>query len=161
MENTKNKLRNLLEKMLDNPDENGCYFVDYWDENEENPFEWKAVINGPIGTPYEGGYYKLKLIFDQKFPITGPKIKFVTTIYHCNISNEGLICLNLIKNWKENYTIPQVLKSVYQMLAVQNPNDAYSNEDGVNKGTEYLTNRSEFDRKARLFRDKYARLNQL
>lgn len=161
METTKQKLRNLLDYMLDNPDENGCYFVDYWDEKVENPFEWKAVINGPIGTPYEGGYYKLKISFSENFPTSGPKVVFITKVYHCNISDTGTICLNLLKKWNSKTTIDEILKSVYQMMAVQNPDDAYSNEENINKGTQYKNNRKEFDRKVREYRDKYARLNQL
>ena len=161
MEETKEKLRNLIEYMFDNPDENGCYFIDYWDEKVENPFEWKAVINGPIGTPYEGGYYKLKITFSKDFPNSGPIIKFITKIYHCNISDNGSICLNLIKkwnpkNWNPKTTMDEIFKSIYHMLAVQNPEDPY-----YDRGTIYKNHREQFDKNAREYRDKYARLDQL
>ena len=161
MEDIKEYLRKLIEYMVDNPNENGCYFIDYWDEETENPFEWKAVINGPIGTPYEGGYYKLKITFKEDFPNSGPDIKFITKIYHCNISDNGKICLNLIKNWNPKKwnpkkTMDEILKSIYQMLAVQNPDDPYDD-----RGKIYKNNRDEFDKNAREYRDKYARLDQL
>lgn len=166
MEDSKKKqLTDLLEYMFDHPDENGYYYVDYWepDKNDEelNPFEWKAVINGPIGSPYEGGYYKLKVTFKDDFPISGPIIKFITKIYHCNISDNGDICLNIIKywdpkKWDRNKTMDSIFKSIYDMLIVQNPKDSY-----CNRGDEYLKKRDEFNKKAREYRDKYARLNQL
>lgn len=161
MENTKNNLRNLINYMFDHPDENGCYFIDYWDDKEENPFEWKAVLNGPIGTPYEGGYYKLKITFEKNFPKSKPNIKFITKIYHCNISDNGSICLNLIKHWNPEKwnpekTMDEILKSIYQMLAIQNPEDSY-----YERGKEYKENRKVFDMKAREYRDSFARLNQL
>ena len=51
-----------------------------------------------------------------------PKVKFITKIYHCNISDNGTICLNLLKKWNPEkwnpkITMDEILKSIYQMLA--------------------------------------------
>lgn len=161
-EKTKIKLRNLIDDLIDNPDINASYFVDYWNENDEDPFQWKVVVNGPVGSPYEGGYFKLKVEFPDDFPTSAPTVKFITKIYHCNVlESTGKICLNKLTSWKPDYKMKDIFEDIYYMLDNQNPDSAYLNEEGINKGTEYKNNREEFNRKARKYVDSYARLSQL
>ena len=49
---------------------------------EENLFEWEASIQGPPGTPYEGGTFTLDLSFPVRYPYLPPKVTFKTKIYH-------------------------------------------------------------------------------
>lgn len=48
--------------------------------------KWKATLIGPIDTPYEGGIFELSIQFPVNYPFKPPTIKFMTKIYHCNIS---------------------------------------------------------------------------
>ena len=63
---------------------------------EDNLFEWEASIQGPPGTPYEGGTFILDFIFPARYPFEPPKVTFRTKIYHCNISSDGFISLDLL-----------------------------------------------------------------
>ena len=64
--------------------------------NESNQRIWTATILGPEGSPYEGGAFKLSVTFPEEYPFTAPKLKFITKIYHCNISSSGSICLDIL-----------------------------------------------------------------
>jgi ubiquitin-protein ligase len=41
-------------------------------------------IRGPSGTPYEGGVFVAVLTFPKDYPLSPPKMKFTTDIYHPN-----------------------------------------------------------------------------
>ena len=45
---------------------------------------WRAVICGPIDTPWEGGVFHLSLTFADDYPAAPPVVKFLSTIYHPN-----------------------------------------------------------------------------
>ncbi|KMS95771.1 hypothetical protein BVRB_005150 [Beta vulgaris subsp. vulgaris] len=46
-----------------------------------------ADIDGPAGTPYEYGVFRMKLILSSDFPHSPPKGYFLTKIFHPNIAN--------------------------------------------------------------------------
>jgi len=82
----------------------------------ESLYEWVATITGPKGTPYEGGIFTLKISIPKDYPFKPPKIKFVTKIYHCNIDEDGSICLDILKdNWSPALTIDKLCYQ-YQVL---------------------------------------------
>jgi ubiquitin-conjugating enzyme E2 D/E len=86
--------------------------------------KWDATIFGPEGTPYENGIFKLKIDFTSEYPFKPPIIRFVTKIYHCNINNDGYICLDILsKNWSPVLSIGKVLISICSLLAEPNPDD--------------------------------------
>jgi ubiquitin-conjugating enzyme E2 S len=61
-------------------------------------------------TPYEEGYFKIKLVLDESFPDTPPKGYFMTKIFHPNVSDKGEICVNTLKkDWKPELGIRHVL----------------------------------------------------
>ena len=64
----------------------------------QNYYEWEAFIEGPKDSPYENGIFRLTLTFPVNYPIRPPQVKFVTKIYHCNISSQGDICLDVLKD---------------------------------------------------------------
>lgn len=87
-------------------------------------FEWDATIIGPEGTPYHNGLFTLKIHFPSEYPFRPPNITFQTKIYHPNISQNGSICLDILKKeWSPALSISKVLLSICSLLNDPNPND--------------------------------------
>ena len=62
--------------------------------SEGNLRQLKGTINGPIGTCYEGGVFEIDIQIPKQYPFEPPKMKFLTKIWHPNISSQtGAICL--------------------------------------------------------------------
>ncbi|CRH00393.1 ubiquitin-conjugating enzyme E2 N, putative [Plasmodium relictum] len=90
----------------------------------ENYRHFKILINGPEGTPYEGGTYKLELFLPEQYPMEPPKVRFLTKIYHPNIDKLGRICLDILKDkWSPALQIRTVLLSVQALLSSPEPDD--------------------------------------
>jgi ubiquitin-conjugating enzyme (huntingtin interacting protein 2) len=61
--------------------------------------ELKGRIFGPPETPYEGGIFFLEILIPETYPFSPPKVRFVTKIWHPNISSvTGAICLDILKD---------------------------------------------------------------
>jgi hypothetical protein len=52
--------------------------------NEDDMFVWEALIQGPEGTPFEGGIFPAELKFPKDYPLAPPKMKFMVDVWHPN-----------------------------------------------------------------------------
>jgi len=99
--------------------------------SDENMLDVTGIIEGPEGTPYAGGYFKVKFKFTEEFPASPPKCWFATKIFHPNVSGAGEICVNTLKkDWKSEYGIGHILITVKCLLIYPNPESALDEEAG-------------------------------
>ena len=84
--------------------------------HEDNLRYFDVEIHGPTQSPYEGlqpilttcleilltyplgGIFKLELFLPDDYPMTPPKIRFLTKIFHPNVDKLGRICLDVLKS---------------------------------------------------------------
>jgi len=85
----------------------------------------RGQIMGPPDTPYQDGKFHLDITIPETYPFNPPKVKFVTKIWHPNISSvTGAICLDILKDqWAAAMTLRTVLLSIQALLASPEPDD--------------------------------------
>ncbi|CAG8588811.1 14862_t:CDS:2, partial [Cetraspora pellucida] len=99
--------------------------------NELNICDVQAWISGPEGTPYEGGFFKVKVVFGADFPTVPPKCNFITKIFHPNVSKTGEVCVDTLKrDWNKDYGIEHILLTIKCLLIVPNPESALNDDAG-------------------------------
>ncbi|KAF7717904.1 Uncharacterized protein PECH_002696 [Penicillium ucsense] len=97
--------------------------------HEDNLRYFDVSIHGPSQSPYEGGIFRLELFLPDDYPMTPPKIRFLTKIYHPNIDRLGRICLDVLKNnWSPALQIRTILLSIQALLGAPNPDDPLAND---------------------------------
>jgi ubiquitin-protein ligase len=100
-----------------------------------NSFDlWEGLLNGPIGTPYEGFAWKISLDTSSRkgkvYPSYPPVVKFITNIKHINV-NGGNICLDILEDpssgsssqnqWSPVLRLSKIMFSLLDLI--QNPNE--------------------------------------
>ncbi|GLJ29654.1 hypothetical protein SUGI_0584750 [Cryptomeria japonica] len=128
-----------------------------WPANQNLLNHLEAQIEGPEGTVYAKGVFKLEIQVPERYPFEPPNVRFVTPIYHPNIDSGGRICLDILNlppkgAWRPSLNIATVLASIGLLLSEPNPDDGLM----CDISAEYKHNRSTFDQKARSWTQKYA-----
>ncbi|KAF9549655.1 Ubiquitin-conjugating enzyme E2 T [Mortierella hygrophila] len=128
-----------------------CYPVN------DNIVHLQAEIAGPEDSPYHGGSFRIDIHIPDRYPFEPPRCQFLTRVYHPNIDEQGLICLDILKGppkgtWLPSINITTMLISLQLLLAQPNPDDPLL----VDVATEFKENRELFKYKAKEFTKKYA-----
>lgn len=146
------RLTREIKKLVEHPPEGiFCYAPD-----TTNVF--KINILGPNSSPYEGALFELELEIPDRYPFVPPRLKFITSVYHPNIDNQGRICMDLLKmppngGWKPTISLENLIVAVQSLLGNPNPDDPLM----IDIAEEYRFSRKEFERKARQFAEKHGR----
>lgn len=121
--------------------------------NEQDVTDISVEVDGPAGTPYEGGLFRMKLSLPSDFPNSPPKGFFTTKIWHPNVSKSGEICVNVLKrDWKSDLGIKHVLLVIRCLLIEPYPESALNEE----AGKALLEDYSEYARYAKLMTSLHA-----
>lgn len=96
----------------------------------DNLMLWDATISGPDDTPWEGGLFNLEMAFEDDYPNSPPRVKFLTQgVFHPNVYTNGSICLDILKSqWSPSYDVRTLLLSIQSLLADPNPASAANAE---------------------------------
>ena len=117
--------------------------------NPNDLFTWQISLLGPSETPYEGGVFFLEADFPDNYPTSGPKIKFLTKIFHCNVFDWG-ICISTLNNWVPT-PMDKVIADIFQLFYVNNP------DNNGQPSQEFRNNRPLFEKHCREWVQLYAK----
>ena len=129
-------------------------------QNDDDIRNWKCVIFGPYNTPYKGGVFYVNITFPQDYPNVPPKVRFITPIYHVNVSSNnnslnselGEPNLNILNFWKPEYKVKDVLISIHSLFYMNNISCSFS----PNMADELRNNKALYEDKIKYFTRKYA-----
>jgi ubiquitin-conjugating enzyme (huntingtin interacting protein 2) len=116
-------------------------------------------IDGPQDTVYQGGVWKVDIVIPSNYPFEPPKMKFVTHLWHPNVSSQtGAICLDILKDnsvggaWSPALTMRTALMSLQALMCAPEPKDP---QDAV-VARQYMDERKAWEAKAREWTRVYA-----
>ncbi|KAB2576645.1 putative ubiquitin conjugating enzyme protein [Lasiodiplodia theobromae] len=103
--------------------------------SEDDMFVWEALIQGPEGTPFDGGIFPAELKFPKDYPLAPPTMRFLCDMWHPNVYPNGTVCISILhppgddpnhyehasERWSPIQSVEKILISVMSMLA--EPND--------------------------------------
>mmetsp|Transcript_52578 Transcript_52578/g.103757 ORF Transcript_52578/g.103757 Transcript_52578/m.103757 type:complete len:197 (-) Transcript_52578:128-718(-) len=123
-----------------------------------DPFNAKhltGTLKGPDDTPYAGGTFDVDIVIPEDYPFSPPKMKFVTKVWHPNVSSvTGAICLDILKDqWSPALTMKTAMLSLQALMCSPEPNDP---QDAV-VATMYKERYEEFVSTAKYWTESYAR----
>ncbi|KAN0063568.1 Ubiquitin-conjugating enzyme E2 1 [Thecaphora frezii] len=120
----------------------------------ESPFHLIGTFPGPENSPYDGGIFDVDIQVSEGYPFQPPKMKFITKVYHPNISSaSGAICLDILKDqWSPVLTLKSTLMSLRSLLCSPEPTDPQDAEVAKH----YMSDKADFEATAKYWTEIYA-----
>ncbi|KAH7979912.1 hypothetical protein HPB49_011906 [Dermacentor silvarum] len=97
----------------------------------------QALLLGPPGTPYEGGFFWFVMRCPPEYPAKPPQVRLMTTDegrvrFGPNFNESGMICLSILStwpgaSWKPTHRIRVVLNALLSLMTT----DPYFNEPAL------------------------------
>lgn len=109
------------------------------EQEEENLTKVHALIVGPRKTPYDGGFFYLKMRFPPDYPHRPPKVKLLTTgggvvRFNPNLYANGMVCISMLGTWDgPSWTPAQCLITVLTEIQSVMNKEPYDNEPDLEK----------------------------
>jgi peroxin-4 len=99
-----------------------------------NIYSWQATLKGPPDTPYSEGIFYVNIEVPEDYPISPPKCKFATKVFHPNIHfDSGEICFELLKDkWSPAWSLESVCRAILDLLAHPNADSPLNCDCGKN-----------------------------
>jgi len=124
-------------------------------------YEWEVIIIGPADTLYEGGIFRARLSFPEDYPLSPPKMRFITPMWHPNIYSDGAVCISILhppgddqygyedsgERWLPVHTVESILLSVISLLSSDRPDTG--SPANVDAAVEVRTNIEGYKKKVR------------
>ena len=126
-------------------------------KNPNDIFHWKISLTGAKDTPYAGGIFILDVDFPDNYPQAAPMIKFVTKIYHLNITEDGKICTPFFDKWNPNTNMKQVIGSLFMLFYTQDTKNTIAGD----KALLYDGDREKFVNNVKDYIKKYASIKNV
>ena len=122
-------VKNIMKSPLT---DNGIYYI----HDETDMMKGRAMIVGPPGTPYFGGYYFFTLFFPNDYPHSPPTVTSETNRenirFNPNLYTDGKVCVSLLNTWHgDQWTSCQSISSVLLTLCTLFTENPLLNEPGV------------------------------
>ncbi|MEW5316311.1 MAG: hypothetical protein WDW38_007690 [Sanguina aurantia] len=85
---------------------------------EKSLLEWHYVLQGPVGSEYEGGVYHGKLVFPAKYPFAGPAISMCTP--SGRFTPNAKLCLSMSdfhpESWNPMWSCGSILNGLLSFM---------------------------------------------
>jgi surface protein len=110
-----------------------------------------GVLEGPIQTSYENGFFFFKIKYRSNYPFRAPILSFITKIYHPNISEKGTIS-NCFKDWSPAVGMKAFIISIQSFLGTPFDDECLNTE----AAKLYKENRNLYEDTVKEYVNKYA-----
>ncbi|KAF9328721.1 hypothetical protein BG006_008137 [Podila minutissima] len=88
---------------------------------DNNPFVWAFTIIGKPMSNYDGGMFKVQMVFHNTFPDIQPRVKFVTPMYHIHVTTDGVPFYTVERQDDVRYHIQAISSLVLEDEPSTNP----------------------------------------